>query len=167
MAEADLPPDALTLQRQMKGVAFHAGIEEGRWSVLLDAFPYLVVQVVGRDFSGQVTAPMTFRLLCDGYPAQAPFVEAWDPVNQGRRPPLADGPPGVTDALKHWEKDNCPGVYGGIYRAWQRHAAVHGDWATKRPDEAWRRDRDITFIMEKLYGLASDQAAWLALRPAA
>jgi hypothetical protein len=167
MAEADLPPDALTLQRQMQGVAFQAGIEEGRWSVLLDAFPEMIVQVIGRDFSGQVAAPMTFRLVCDGYPAQALFVEAWDPVAKIRPPALADGPPGVVDALKHWEQDNSPGTYGGVYRAWQRHASVHGDWANKRPDEAWRRDRDITFIMEKLYGLASDQAAWLALRPAA
>lgn len=167
MAATDLASDALTLQRQMQGVAFQAGIEEGRWSVLLDAFPELVVQVVGRDFSGLVTAPMTFRLVCDGYPAQGPFVEAWDPVNKVRPLPLRLGPPGVLDALKYWDKDGCQGAYGGIYRAWQRYAAAHNGWAAKRPDEVWRRDRDITFIMEKLYGLASDQAAWLALRPAA
>jgi hypothetical protein len=167
MAAADLAPDALTLQRQMQGVAFQAGIEEGCWSVLLEAFPELVIQVVGRDFSGLVTAPMTFRLVCDGYPAQGPFVEAWDPVNKFRPPPLKLGPPGVVDALKYWDKDGCQGTYGGIYRAWQRYAAAHNGWAAKRPDEVWRRDRDITFIMEKLYGLASDQAAWLALRPAA
>jgi hypothetical protein len=71
------------------------------------------------------------------------------------------------DALKFWDRDGFPGVYGGIYRPWQRYAAVHNEWASKRSDEAWRRDRDITFIMEKLYGLASDQAAWLALRAAA
>lgn len=167
MAAADLASDALTLQRQMQGVAFQAGIEEGRWSVLLDAFPELVVQVVGRDFSGLVAAPMTFRLVCDGYPAQGPFVEAWDPVNKVRPPPPKLGPPGVMDALKYWDKDGCQGTYGGIYRAWQRYAAAHNGWAAKRPDEVWRRDRDITFIMEKLYGLASDQATWLALRPAA
>ena len=167
MAAADLAPDALTLQRQLQSVAFQAGIEEGRWSVLLDAFPELVVQVVGRDFSGLVTAPMVFRLVCDGYPAQGPFVEAWDPVNKVRPPPPKLGPPTVMDALKYWDKDGCPETYGGIYRAWQRYAAAHNGWAAKRPDEVWRRDRDITFIMEKLYGLASDQAAWLDLRAAA
>lgn len=167
MATADLEPDAFTLQRQLQGVAFQAGIEEGRWSVLLDAFPELVVQVIGRDFTGQVAAPMIFRLLCDGYPAQGPFVEAWDPVTKVRPPPLVLGPPGVVDALKFWEKDGCPGVYGGLYRAWQRYAAAHNGWAAKRPDEVWRRDRDITYILEKLYALASEQAAWLALRPAA
>lgn len=167
MVEANLAADALSLHRQMQGVAFQAGIEEGRWSVLLDAFPELVVKVVGHDFSGLVTAPLTFRLICDGYPGQGPFVEAWDPVNKLRPPPPGLGPPGVVDALKHWEKDYSPGVYGGVYRPWQRHAAPHNGWAAKRPDEAWRRDRDITFMMEKLYGLASDQAAWLALRAAA
>ena len=169
MAESELQPDALTLQDQLNGVAFLAGVEEGRWSVLLDAFPVLVVRVVGRDFTGQVTAPMIFRLLCDSFPAQAPFVEAWDPAAGARPAPpqVHEGPPGVVDALKYWDRDGFQGVYGGVYRAWQRHAAVHGEWAAKRPDEAWRRDRGITFIMEKLYGLASDQAAWLAVRAAA
>lgn len=168
MAESDLQPDALTLLGQLSGAAFQAGVEEGRWSVLVDAFPVLVVQVVGRDFTGEVAVPMIFRLVCDGFPAQAPFVEAWDPVADARpAPPQAhEGPPGVVDALKVWNRDNTA-EYGGIYRAWQRHAAPHGEWAAKRPDEAWRCDRDITFIMEKLYGLASDQAAWLAVRAAA
>ena len=167
MAGSDLAPDALTLQRQLRGVRFQAGVEEGRWSGLLDAFPTLSVEVVGRDFSGQVTAAMTFRLVCDGYPAQGPFVEAWDPVKGARPPPLTDGPPGIVDALKYWDRDGCQETYGGVYRVWQRYAAAHNGWAAKRPDEAWRRDRDITFIMEKLYGLASDQAAWLAQRAAA
>ncbi|KQV64084.1 hypothetical protein [Caulobacter sp. Root343] len=168
MAESNLQPDALTLVGQLNGVAFQAGVEEGRWSVLLYAFPELVVQVIGRDFAGELAVPMTFRLVCDGFPAQPPFVEAWDPVAGSRpaAPQAHEGPPGVVDALKIWNRDNTV-EYGGIYRAWQRHAAPHGEWAAKRPDEAWRRDRDITFIMEKLYGLASDQAAWLAVRAAA
>ena len=168
MAEADLQPDALTLRGQLNGIAFQAGVEEGRWSVLLDAFPELIVRVVGGDFSGEAVVPMTFRLLCEGFPAQAPFVEAWDRMAGARPAPLQahEGPPGVVDALKHWHRDNTT-EYGGIYRAWQRSAAPHGEWAAKFPDEAWRRDRDITFIMEKLYGLASDQAAWLAARAAA
>ena len=43
-----------------------------------------------------------------------------------------------------------PGRPNYIYRAWQRDAAQHNNWAVKRPDEAWRRDRHITFIMEHL-----------------
>ena len=168
MAEAAEQPDVVTLRGQLDGIAFQAGVEEGRWSVLLNAFPVLIVQVIGRDFSGEAVVPMTFRLLCDGFPAQAPFVEAWDPAVGARLAPPGSnqGPPGVVDALKHWDRDGATG-YGGIYRAWQRYAAVHNGWAAKRPDESWRRDRDITFIMEKLYGLASDQAAWLAARAAA
>jgi hypothetical protein len=70
------------------------------------------------------------------------------------------------DALKQWnETPEIP--YGGVYRPWQRYAMAHNGWAAKRPDEAWRRDRHLTFIMEKLYALVSEQAAWDAARAAA
>jgi hypothetical protein len=71
----------------------------------------------------------------------------------------------VVDALKHWE--HVPGQHGGIYRAWQRHAAAHNAWATKRPDDDWRRDRHINFIMENLYALVAEHAAWLGRSSAA
>jgi len=169
MAEAAPGPDARTLAAQMDGIAFRAGVEEGRWSVLLLDFPVLVVCVVGCDLSHTLTAALEFRLFCDGFPARPPFVERWDAA-AGRRPPSPTGamaPPGLVDAFKEWHRDGSTAEYGGVYRAWQRHAAVHNGWAAKRPDEAWRRDRDFSFIMERLYDLASDQADWLAARAAA
>jgi uncharacterized protein (DUF2235 family) len=69
-------------------------------------------------------------------------------------------------ALAMW-RDGVQNQYGGIYRAWQRYGALHNGWAAKRPDEAWRRDRHITFIMEHLYALVSEHASWLARSRAA
>lgn len=167
MAEACVGGDLATLTAHLRSVSFQAGVEEGRWMVLREAFPILVVRVTGQDFSGTFTASMEFQLLCDGFPIQPPFVQHWD-MARGERPNPPDhnhGPPGVIDALKTWGTGS--GAYGGIYRAWQRHAALHNNWAALRPDEAWHRDRNLSFIMEKLYALVSEQAAWLALRAAA
>jgi hypothetical protein len=167
MAEGETGADELTLAAHLKSVSFQAGVEEGRWAILLAAFPILVVRVTGLDFTGRVRASMEFQLLCDGFPVKAPFVQHWDHASSRRPPPPSgdQGPPGVVDALKTWGEGS--GEYGGIYRAWQRYAAVHNNWAALRPDEAWRRDRKLTFIMEKLYALVSEQASWMAARAAA
>jgi hypothetical protein len=168
MADGEVAADQFTLAAHLLSTGFQAGVEEGRWTVLLDAFPVLIVRVTGQDLTGGVSASMEFQLVCDRFPVIAPFVQHWNFAAGSRPlPPTADeGPPGVVDALKNWS--DSPAIpYGGIYRAWQRHAATHGDWAVLRPDEAWRRDRHLTFIMEKLYGLVSEQAAWMADRATA
>lgn len=165
MAEGNALGDELTLAAHLGGVRFQAGVEEGRWQIVRVAFPELVVAVTGEDFTEQTSVAMTFRLVCDGFPARAPFVERWSAAGRPPAPQPHEGPPGVVDAFKEWNADGT-NIYGGIYRAWQRSAAVHNAWACTRPDEAWHRDRDLSFIMEKLYGLVSEQAAWLAERPA-
>jgi hypothetical protein len=159
--------DARALQSHLASTRFRAGVEEGRWSVLLYRFPELIVQVNGADLGSRVMTSLVFQLVCDQFPVQAPFAQHWDPVAHRRPPPptAEQSPPGVVDALKDWSEG--PIKYGGIYRAWQRHAATHNNWSTLRPDEAWRRDRHLTFIMEKLYGLVCEQAAWMAVRAAA
>lgn len=167
MAEVITGGDQAALLLHVRSARFRVGVEEGRWSVLQLAFPSLVVRVTGRNYDGIITTTMDFQLLCDGFPVKAPFVQHWDfAAGQRPAPPIAPyAPPGVVDALKTWGE--TPSVYGGIYRAWQRHAATHNNWAAKRPDEAWHRQRHLVFIMEKLYGLCSEQAAWLATRTAA
>ena len=170
MAEPEVEPgpDEHTLLAHLDTVRFLSGVEEGRWEVLELDFPKLVVRVTGQDFGGEFTATMDFQLLFDGFPTVVPFVQHWDQATNARpAPPAPDkAPPGVVDALKEWSPDGGR-THGGVYRAWQRHAAVHNAWAQKRPDEAWRRDRQLTFIMENLYGLVSEQAAWMASRAAA
>lgn len=160
MAEDTSPPDQRTLVLHLKSARFLAGVESGRWTVLNEAFPHVYVRVVGRDFETDHTHACDFHLLCDGYPDTVPFVERWDFASNRRPPPPGAGDPAFVDALKDWSP-------GGIYRAWQRHASMHNDWAHKRPDEAWHRNREISFVMEQLYALVSQQTAWLAARLAA
>jgi hypothetical protein len=163
MADETVSASQRSLEAQLNSVRFLSGIEEGRWTMLRYAFPILDVRVTGCEpYSGK-TASFDFQLLCDNYPAAGPFVQRWDHAAQERPPAPANGTtsPAVFDALKDWTRDGTT-EHGGIYRAWQRYAALHNGWAAKRPDEIWRRDRHITFIMEHLYALVSEHAAWLA-----
>ena len=154
-----------TLEAQLRSVRFRVGVEQGRWKIVRYAFPALEVDVTGFDPpTGQATT-LGFQLLCDNFPALGPFVQHWDHAGGKRPAPITDSSPSVTDAFKDWHQ--VAPTYGGIYRPWQRIAAIHNDWAAKRPDLAWRRDRHITFIMERLYELVSEHAAWLGRARAA
>ncbi|MGN8546964.1 DUF7665 family protein [Bradyrhizobium sp. 13971] len=163
MADETISASQRTLEAQLSSLRFQCGAEEGRWAILRYAFPVLEVRVTGHDSCRVKSVSLEFQLLCDNFPALGPFVQRWDHAADARPAAPAAGTtsPGVVDALKDWTRDGT-NEHGGIYRAWQRYAALHNGWAAKRPDEAWRRDRHITFIMEHLYGLACEHAAWLA-----
>lgn len=167
MAEEAAPADQRTLEAHLKSVRFQAGVEQGRWKVLDYGFPALEVEVTAQDHNSGQTTCFEFQLLCDNFPAVGPFVQHWDHRLQRRPPPPPASSPGVLDALKTWTRDGTQNEYGGIYRAWQRYAALHNSWASKRPEEAWHRGRHLTFIMEHLYALVSEHAAWLARSTAA
>ena len=165
MDEDEIEGDRFTLGMHLRKTSFQAGVEEKRWEVLRNDFPLLEVRVFGR--SPGVTHSMDFQLKCDGFPAIGPFVQNWDARTGSRPPPppTDTAAPSVIDALKEWSEHG--NVYGGIYRPWQRGAAGHNNWAKLRPDLAWHPHRELTFIMEQLYGLVSEQALWLAFREAA
>lgn len=165
MADGEVSASQQSLEAQLRSVRFQAGVEEGRWKVVRYAFLALEVDVTGLDSQSGEMATLGFQLLCDNFPALGPFVQHWNHAEAKRPEPITNSAPGVVDALKTW--GDTPQTYGGIYRAWQRYAAMHNGWAAKRPDQVWRRDRHITFIMEHLYELVSEHAAWLARAHAA
>jgi hypothetical protein len=165
MAEAGGSAAQQTLEAQLRSVRFQAGVEQGRWKVVRYAFPALEVDVTGFDPPSSQPATLGFQLLCENFPALGPFVQHWDHANGKRPEPISNSSPGVVDALKTWGEQ--AGTYSGIYRAWQRYAALHNNWASLRPDQAWHRGRHITFIMERLYELVSEHAAWLGRARAA
>lgn len=165
MAEEIVCPAKKTLEAQLNSVRFLVGVETGRWELLLLEWPQAYVRVTGRDPDTGRTFAHDFRLECTGFPDPGPFVERWtyaDGATHGSRPP-APGleAPGFIEALKEW---GGSGGSGGIYRAWNRGAASHNNWAARRPDEAWHSRREIIFIMEHLYALVTEQAVWLATR---
>jgi len=44
MAEGEAGADELTLAAHLKSISFQTGVEEGRWAILLEAFPILIVR---------------------------------------------------------------------------------------------------------------------------
>jgi len=160
-----MDPAQIALDQHRASVRYLAAMEVGRWSEMRYEFPHLYLRVAGRDPATEVEFVSDYHLLCDDYPATGPYVERWDCDAGVRPPPPTEGAPQFVDALKDWFE--TPGRHGGVYRAWQRGAANHNAWASKRPDEAWRPDREITFIAEHLYALNTDQACWLAATRAA
>ena len=171
MADEIVSAAQRSLETQLNSVRFQSGVEEGRWKVLQYQYPVIEVEVTARDPNSGRAASLEFQLLCDNFPALGPFVQHWNHVSRSRPIPPANSDyssPGVVDALKTWSRDgSTTNEYGGIYRAWQRYAALHNSWAQKRPDEAWRRDRHITFIMEHLYALVAEHASWMGRARAA
>jgi hypothetical protein len=165
MAEAIVSAAQRTLEAHLHSVRFQSGVEQGRWRIMRYGFPELEMNVTGFDPTTGQSATLGFQLLCDNFPALGPFLQHWDHAT-GRRPaPLTNSSPSVVDALKEWT--DHPGTYGGIYRPWQRLAALHNGWAAKRPDLVWHRSRHLTFITERLYELVSEHAAWLGQARAA
>lgn len=164
MAEEMIPPASRALEAQLNSVRFLAGVDAGRWELLLLEWPHFYVRVTGRDPDTGRTFACDFHLECTGFPDPGPLVERWsyaDDAAHGSRPPAPSpqGSPGFIDAMKDWP----PGR--GIYRAWSRDAAIHNNWAKIRPGEAWHPKRDVVFIMEHLHALVTEQAVWLAARP--
>jgi hypothetical protein len=165
MVETILSAAQRTLEAHLQSVRFRTGVEQGRWSIVRYDFPKLEVNVVGFDAPTGQIASFGFQLLCDNFPAAGPFIQHWDHAASKRPAPLVNSSPSVVDALKHW--CDPPATYGGIYRPWQRLAALHNGWAAKRPDLVWHRDRHLTFITERLYELVSEHAAFLGQARAA
>jgi hypothetical protein len=154
-----------TLDAHLRSVRFLTGVDQRRWEIVRYCFPKLEVNVTGFDPPTGHNATFGFQLVCDNFPAVGPFIQHWDHATGKRPAPLMASAPSVVDALKEW--GDQPGTYGGIYRPWQRLAALHNGWASKRPDLVWRRDRHITFLLERLYELVSEHAAWLGWARAA
>lgn len=157
------------LEAQLGSVRMIEGAERGRWTILRYDFPHLYVRVTATVPGATYTHD--FHLECDGFPDPGPFVERWkfaENATWGERPPAPTGGSGsasFNDAMKDWHETD-PSVHGGIYRGWQRRAALHNNWSTKFPYQMWNRNRSIIFIMEHLHALVSEQAHWLASQAA-
>lgn len=159
-------PAERTVAEQLESPDFLIGVAQRRWELRKFEFPNLYVKV--RAERDSITFEQDFHLLCDGYPVPGPFVERWD-YDNGDRPPAPNGDgfsPAFTDALKDWSQQGAE--HGGIYRGWQRIAADHGSrpWTEVRPDWAWNAQRTIAFIMENLFDVVDEQAAYLARKSA-
>lgn len=142
-----LRPDEQALRRDVQSLSFRVGARRGKWELRGLRFPHALFFVAAAPLIGQ---PMGFLLRsdCAGYPGVAPTSQLWDggrdaPLAVGHRPQARQG--GVIEAFKDWQ--NC------LYHPIDRIAREHNNWHRQFPAQVWTADKDITFLLETVYGL--------------
>jgi len=142
----------------LESARFRAGVYRGHWHLISSTFPILVVAVAAIEPDGN-PRKYCFRFELTGFPSVAPEVRIWDQATgtllaADQRP---KGSTRVAEAFKPWGCDT-------VYRPWDRLAGAHGNWAINYPTLAWNPKRDLTFILEDLYGLLTSNAAARRIR---
>jgi hypothetical protein len=153
---------ALTLiYADLAAESFRAGCDEGRWRVVDFAYPRLDFKVSAINPDG-TTTEYGFKADLTNYPGIAPEVKLWN-LEEDRKPFAEERPKGsirVTETFKDWGS-------GTVYRPWDRHTGPHNNNAVAKPHLAWRKDRDLTFIFEDLYGILVSNGRKVAAQTAA
>lgn len=140
---------------------FRAGVIRGYWRQVSYEFPVLILAVAAVEPSGS-SSEYCFRFELADYPGTAPEVKIWD-CAQNTVLPKEKRPKGSGRVIKAFQ------VWGAntVYRPWDRQSAGHNNFARDFPDLAWHPRRDLSFILEDLYGLLTSNAVACGSRPAA
>jgi hypothetical protein len=136
------------VEADLASARYRAGVLRGQWRTVMFDFPFLVVAVpVAPEISGE--AEIEFRFELSGFKRVAPSVQLWDSRANAALPRTRQpsGSARVIEAFKPWQEPAT------VYRAWDRFAMAHGNWEQNYPTLKWHSDRDLTFILEDLYGL--------------
>ena len=154
----DPSPTERAIAVDLNSARFRAGIRRGHWRSVSYTFPILVAAVVAIEPDGS-RREYCFRFELTGFPGVAPEVRIWDLATSAmlavdQRP---KGSTRIAEAFKAWGG-------GTVYRPWDRLAGAHGNWATNYPTLAWNPKRDLTFVLEDLYGLLTSNAAAQRIR---
>ncbi len=158
---SDVSPAERAAMTDLGSPRFRAGIKRRHWRQLSFAFPIFVVAVAAIEPDGS-SNEYCFRFELTGFPGDAPEVRIWDTETNAllasdKRP---KGSTRVSEAFKTWGKST-------VYRPWDRLAGAHSNWAAAYPSLAWNPKRDLTFVLEDLYGLLASNAAAHSVRPSA
>ena len=158
---SDLRPAELAVTADLASARFRVGVKRGHWREVSYVFPILVIAVAAVEPNGN-PSEYAFRFEMSGFPGTAPDVRIWDCATDvllavDLRP---KGSRRVTEAFKSWGNQT-------VYRPWDRLAGAHNNWSSGYPDLAWNAKRDLTFILEDLYGLLTSNTTAHGIRQAA
>ena len=133
----------------LRSTRFRAGMATGRWRLLVQDFPAILIAVTSVEPDGR-TGEYAFKFELDGYPGLAPSVFIWDVAANMLLEPKhrPKGSNRVQEAFKTWGSNT-------VYRPWDRAAGAHNNWSRDYPQLAWHSARDITYILEDLHGILS------------
>jgi len=140
------------VEADLRSAEFLAGVARGWWRLILYEHPILVFAVKATEPDFTITEYF-FRYEVDQFPTVAPKARIWDHANNcplaiAKRP---QGNPRVEKAFQNWGDDS-------VYRAWERAALAHSNWATVHPHAAWKPSMTLTNTLEDLYALLDGNA---------
>lgn len=159
MSGLDMAKEAVAAD--LAATRFRAGVKRGFWRQVFYEFPVLILAVAAVEPNGD-SSEYSFHLELTDFPGQAPEVRIWDHAGNAALPKekRPRGSDRITKAFQVWGDDT-------VYRPWDRQSAAHNNFARDFPDLAWHPKRDLTFILEDLYGLLTSNAIARCCRPAA
>lgn len=141
-----MAPDEQFLRADLTSARFLSGEDRNRWQLRKLEWPYLYVNVTGRD-----GREFTLRLNCSGFPSSAPTGTFWD-LSTNSRLAFDRWPQGgerIQLAFK-------PGWKNGdaLYIPCDRESFVgHDCWAAQYPQLIWKPSKGITHYLEVVHEL--------------
>lgn len=147
---APVNPSQLLLERDLAAPEFWCGQVEGRWRVVSQAWPHVVIAV---SAAPRPNSPAEFglRFECSGYPHQAVTAQPW---NLATNAPLAAHlwPRGKTILPSvfrpEWQGGTC------LYLPCDRISMNgHDVWVNQHPNRLWQPARGIICYLEQVHDL--------------
>jgi hypothetical protein len=146
---AVMAPDEFTVREHLACDDFQAGAADGRWRFLEMTWPFVTIAVSAAERPNS-PAEFVLRLEMTGYPHTAPTGGLWDQDQDCSLAP--DRRPKGDRAGQLFRVDGWAGGSTAMYAPWDRAGLqAHPEWAQNYPREAWRPDRNITFVLTNVY----------------
>jgi len=147
---APVSPDQMLLERDLTAPEFRCGQVEGRWRLVFEAWPQVLIAVAAAARPGSPTE-FGFRFECTGYPNQAVTAQPW---NLSTNAPLAAHlwPRGRTILSSvfrpEWQGGTC------LYLPCDRISRIgHEMWVSQHPNRLWQPRRGIICYLEQIHDL--------------
>ena len=143
-------PDEIVLRAHLESARFRIGVAEGRWRLDDLKWPHAVL-IVSAERRKDAPDEFSFRFELSGYPEAAPTACIWDAV-AGNPLPGTGRPKGPDGQILQLFRVNW--LEGrALYAPYDRLAMTdHGpNWADQWPMSKWNRDRDLTFVLGRIY----------------
>jgi hypothetical protein len=150
--ETELDPDERAFRAHIADARFLAGVADGRWTVIEDAWPLVTFAIAAAP---RENSPKKYFLRANlsGYPFAAPTSAPWDAANNQ---PLASDKRPKGERVGHvfrtdWESGSA------LYAPYDRVAlGGHGNWAVEHPRYVWTPERDVTWFLGVISDLLMD-----------
>lgn len=141
-----MAPDEQSLRADLMSARFLSGEDRNRWQLKKLEWPYLYVNVTGRD-----GREFTLRLNCSGFPSSAPTGTFWD-LSTNSRLAFDKWPQGgerIQLAFKpSWKSGDA------LYIPCDRESFVgHDSWAAQYPQLIWKPSKGVTHYLEVVHEL--------------